>query len=210
MTEIVDELPQTLSLNAEQVAVKARKLRDQLVGRKAGIKSRHPVLCHPGASAARSLPSLHPGYNLKEDLLNQFTKPARSVTSALSQSPQVSESNDDPLSPHFVHERMNSTVERLPKGGLSIPRYDLCWKRNIDCIKKASTCEACTKKHAKCAWHNGSADEASSLVESVKDVRVAGGSEPGSRGSSSEPAPARERPPLPQSLETASRLAAIR
>ncbi|KAH8907580.1 hypothetical protein BR93DRAFT_967471 [Coniochaeta sp. PMI_546] len=184
--EILDERLQTLILNADKLAEKARQLKYRLGGRKAGIESRRPSTRHAEGSATITQ-ALHPGYNLKEDLLCQLTTIPQSTlpTLSASQSPQVSENHDDSPSPHFVHELMYSRVENLPKGGLVFPRCDLCRKRNKDCIKNATACEACTKKHAKCTWHNLTVDEASGLMDGVNDVRVTGAAGPVSQDSTS-------------------------
>lgn len=173
--EILEERLQSLILNADKVAEKARQLKYRLGGRKAGIMSRQPDVQQSEGSAT-PVQSRHPGYNLKEDLLHQFATPARSVMSAVSasQSPRDSETYDDSLSPHLIYELMYSRVESLEKGGPVIPRCDLCRKRKKDCIKNATACEACTRKHAKCTWHNIAAHEAASLLQGVRDTRTTG------------------------------------
>jgi hypothetical protein len=184
--EILEDRLQSLIMNADKVAEKARQLKYRLGGRKAGIRSRQSAYQQSEGSGTVIQP-LFPRYNLKEDLLNQFETTKQSAMPDVSapQSPQVSETYDDSRSPHIVHELMYSRVGSLPKGGLVFPRCDLCRKRKKDCVKNATACEACTKKHAKCTWHNLTPDEASSLMESVKEVRVVGVVGPVSRQSAS-------------------------
>jgi hypothetical protein len=194
--EILEERLQALIVNADRVAEKARQLKYRLGGRRAGLKSRQPTAVEQSRESAAAAQSRHPMYNLKEDLLSQFTAPSTHGTvsrPSATQSPQISESYDDLPSQHFVHELMYARVESLPKGGLVSPSCDLCRRRNQDCVKNATACEACTKKKAKCTWHRVTAGEAARLVESVK------GPGPASHGLPSGSTPRRGTPTTPWS-----------
>jgi len=199
--EILEERLQRLILTVDTVAEKARQLKYKLGGRKAGIKSRQQVVQQSEGSVTPAQPR-HPGYNLKEDLINQFITPARSAVSTVSasQSPRVSETYDDMLSPHSVHELMYSRVESLPKGALVVPRCDLCRRRKKDCVKNATACESCTKKHAKCTWHGISAGEAASLVDVAKDTRTSTATGPANHGPPAGSTPGHRTTSAPWSL----------
>lgn len=176
--EIVEERLQMLIKNADKVAEKARQLSYQLSKRKAGIKSRQSRQSSTqsplGGSHSRDAPAV-PAYDLKADLLQQFTEPTKPAASVMSttDSPRNSERGGSVPWFHSVDGIMYSRVEPLPKGWTIVPRCDLCRKRNKDCIKNRSACEACTKKHAKCTWHNVTPDEAWFLTNSVPDPSVA-------------------------------------
>ena len=201
--EILEERLQAIILNTDKVAEKARQLKYRLGGRKAGIKSRQRGLQQPERSGLVTL-SHHPGYNLRGDLLGQFLTPSRSTVStstvAASRSPQGSETHDDSLPIHLLHELMYSRVDSLPKGALISPRCDLCRKRKKDCVKNATACEDCTKKHSRCTWLGITTDEASGLLQSARDARTAGavGSSRPDGGSSS--ISGRGTPPAPLGL----------
>ncbi|KAB5547011.1 hypothetical protein GE09DRAFT_1129503 [Coniochaeta sp. 2T2.1] len=175
--EILEDRLQALIMNADKVAEKARQLNYRLSGRKAGIKSRIQT---PNQTEGAGTPTrpLHPSYDLKEDLLNQYSSPTKNTTfgTSATQSPQLGDASDGPLSSHFVHEVMYARVESLPKGDKILPRCDLCRKRRkTKCVKDATaSCEDCAKKHAKCTWHNIAEEEAASLAVSVQQGSVAG------------------------------------
>jgi hypothetical protein len=173
--EILEERLQSLILNADKVAEKARQLKYRLGGRKAGIKSRQPASQQPEGSQSTPQPR-HLGYNLKEDLLNQFVTPARTTVSG-SRSPQLSGSRHDDF-PQTVRTNdylMSSHVESVPKGGLMIPCCDLCRRGSRDCVKYATACEACTKKHRRCTWNDITALEAWDMMLGIggRDKAVA-------------------------------------
>lgn len=47
---------------------------------------------------------------------------------------------------------MASKIEKLSRGDAIYPPCDRCRRLNFDCTKHLTACQACTKKHAKCAW----------------------------------------------------------
>ncbi|KAB5559798.1 hypothetical protein GE09DRAFT_1030448 [Coniochaeta sp. 2T2.1] len=177
--EILEDRLQSLIMNADKVAEKARQLNYRLSGRKAGIKSR---LLTPNQAEGAGTPTrpLHPGYDLKLDLLAQYTSPTKVTTSSTpaTQSPQLGDVSAGPPSPHFVHEVMYARVENLSKGDKIFPPCDLCRKRRkTKCVKDATasaSCEDCAKKHAKCTWHFVTEEEAASLAVSIQQGSVAG------------------------------------
>ncbi|KAJ5054801.1 uncharacterized protein L3040_001065 [Drepanopeziza brunnea f. sp. 'multigermtubi'] len=47
---------------------------------------------------------------------------------------------------------MASKIEKLSRGDPVYPPCDRCRRLNFECTKHLTACQACTKKHAKCAW----------------------------------------------------------
>lgn len=47
---------------------------------------------------------------------------------------------------------MASKIEKLSRGDTIYPPCDRCRRLKFDCTKHLTACQACTKKHAKCAW----------------------------------------------------------
>ncbi|OIW30642.1 hypothetical protein CONLIGDRAFT_630599 [Coniochaeta ligniaria NRRL 30616] len=117
--EIIDERLMILVSEADKLAERGRQVRYQLRKRKAGILSGQPGDNQPGESRTTDLQ--HPNYDLKDDLLTQFTRPRRSTMAAVpapqplpapqslpaprlpqqSNAPQVSNTHQGLLSPHF-------------------------------------------------------------------------------------------------------------
>jgi len=47
---------------------------------------------------------------------------------------------------------MVARMGHLQKGDRVIPPCDRCRRLHMDCLKKLTSCEGCTRKHAKCSW----------------------------------------------------------
>ncbi|KAM7216637.1 hypothetical protein V8F06_007952, partial [Rhypophila decipiens] len=50
-------------------------------------------------------------------------------------------------------------VEELTKGDRITPPCDRCRRLNVICVKNLTSCQGCTKKHAKCTWKSVTDDE---------------------------------------------------
>jgi hypothetical protein len=169
--EILEDRLHSLIRDADAVAEKARKLRYKLGGRKAGIRSREQAAGHAGLSTA--MHHHHPGYDLREDLINQFTTLPRRADFAApaSQSPGASDTHQ--FRGQIVNEIMSSQLETLSKGTFIIPECDLCRRRDRSCVKEATACQSCAEMHVKCTWNHLTSAEAASLLDNAKDKHIA-------------------------------------
>ncbi|KAM7201408.1 hypothetical protein V8F20_004872 [Naviculisporaceae sp. PSN 640] len=64
--------------------------------------------------------------------------------------------------PH--RSRIQSHVDELAKGDRITPPCDRCRRLNVECIKNLTSCQGCTKRHAKCAWKSVTDDEIDTLL----------------------------------------------
>lgn len=60
--------------------------------------------------------------------------------------------------------RIQSHVEELAKGDRISPPCDRCRRLNVECIKNLTSCQGCTKRHAKCTWKSVTDDEIETLL----------------------------------------------
>ncbi|TKX19354.1 transcription factor-like protein 24 [Elsinoe australis] len=54
-------------------------------------------------------------------------------------------------------------MESLPRGSRVMPPCDRCRRLKMDCLKNLTSCQGCTKKHARCHWKEVGRDEVEGL-----------------------------------------------
>ena len=54
-------------------------------------------------------------------------------------------------------------MDSLPRGQRVLPPCDRCRRLKMDCVKNLTSCQGCTKKHARCHWREVSREELGTL-----------------------------------------------
>ncbi|KAG8630743.1 hypothetical protein KVT40_002362 [Elsinoe batatas] len=93
----------------------------------------------PVAAAHRGTPSQGPKHNFSRPLApgQEMSQPFRNLCQA--------------------------HMESLPRGSRVMPPCDRCRRLKMDCLKNLTSCQGCTKKHARCHWKEVGRDEIEGL-----------------------------------------------
>ena len=142
----------------------------------AALNSHAPQATHPTVSEAEpqlssTSVSLSPAHNPIDPLSYYISDstPARQTPSQNHSHQNPGKHNfSRPLAPALEVSQpfraiCQTHMESLPRGSRVMPPCDRCRRLRMDCLKNLTSCQGCTKKHARCHWRDVGREEVESL-----------------------------------------------